>query len=220
MSPRTRGESFDRKRQQIAEAAAEVFAEKGFTGATNREIAAAAGISPGLIYWYFENKEDLFASIFERLVPYRAVQVPEDVADGLPVEEFLHRIARAFLETMSQPRNQRMFRLVLSEVARFPEPAQRLGTLLARYPIGYLAAYFERQIARGRIQPVDPWLASQAFLGSLVGYAVRKYVAQHADLQPVADDDMAATVTRLFAHGLLAGQHEDRLEGGPDGTDR
>lgn len=224
MAPRTRDQGYDERREQIAAAAARVFAEKGFSGATNRDIARAAGISPGLIYWYFENKADLFAAVVERLAPMHAGQIPPEVADALPVEEFLGRLAQGVLAAFSQPEIHATFRLVLGEAIRFPEASQRLGDLLTRHPIGYLAAYFERQIARGRIQAVDPWLAAQTFLGALIGYVARKYVAEHADLQEVDDADMAATVTRLFSHGLLLATVErssaEAAEGATDGCDR
>lgn len=47
------------RRQSILEAATRVFAQKGIASATMAEIASEAGISPGAIYRYFENKEDL-----------------------------------------------------------------------------------------------------------------------------------------------------------------
>ncbi len=53
------------KRAQITQAAAEVFASKGFQGASVDDIAAAAGVSKGTVYGYFENKEELFYATFE-----------------------------------------------------------------------------------------------------------------------------------------------------------
>jgi AcrR family transcriptional regulator len=53
------------KRTQITQAAAEVFARKGFQGASVDDIALAAGVSKGTIYAYFDNKEDLFYATFE-----------------------------------------------------------------------------------------------------------------------------------------------------------
>lgn len=204
MSPRSRDEHFDERRQRIAEAAARVFAEKGYIGATNRAIAAAADISPGLIYWYFDSKEDLFLAVLEQLAPARAARIDPQVADTLPLEEFLTRLAQAFCAGAAGAEQRAMFRLVMGDVVRFPQPAKRLGEFVARHPVGALAAYFQRQMDRGLIRAVDPWLAAQAFLGSLVGYAVRKYVVEHDDLQAVDDRVMAATVARLFAAGLTA----------------
>lgn len=47
------------RRQSILAAATRVFSQKGIAAATMAEIAAEAGISPGAIYRYFENKEQL-----------------------------------------------------------------------------------------------------------------------------------------------------------------
>ena len=59
----------DRRRQQTREyllqAAADVFAERGFHAATLDEVAAAAGFTKGAVYSNFKNKEDLFLALLE-----------------------------------------------------------------------------------------------------------------------------------------------------------
>jgi AcrR family transcriptional regulator len=53
------------RRNQIIEAAAHVFAQKGYAGSSVADIAVTAGIGKGTIYAYFESKEDLFFAVFE-----------------------------------------------------------------------------------------------------------------------------------------------------------
>jgi AcrR family transcriptional regulator len=53
------------KKDRIIEAAAQVFAQKGFTGSSVAEIAVKAEIGKGTIYAYFDSKEDLFFAVFE-----------------------------------------------------------------------------------------------------------------------------------------------------------
>ncbi len=59
----------DRRRQQTREhllaAAEQVFAERGFHGASLDEVAAAAGFTKGAVYSNFRNKEDLFLALFK-----------------------------------------------------------------------------------------------------------------------------------------------------------
>lgn len=59
----------ERRRQQTREyllqAAAQVFAERGFYAATLDEVAAAAGFTKGAVYSNFKNKEDLFLALLE-----------------------------------------------------------------------------------------------------------------------------------------------------------
>ena len=56
----------DAKRGQIIEAAAGVFARKGFEAALIGDVAVAAGVSKGSLYDYFDSKERLFFAVFER----------------------------------------------------------------------------------------------------------------------------------------------------------
>lgn len=51
--------------KKIQEAAMEEFAEKGFHGASLRQIVKQAGVTTGVFYGYFSSKEALFASIVE-----------------------------------------------------------------------------------------------------------------------------------------------------------
>ena len=53
------------KKDRIIEAAARVFAQKGYAGAAVADIAVKAEIGKGTIYAYFDSKEDLFFAVFE-----------------------------------------------------------------------------------------------------------------------------------------------------------
>ena len=54
------------KRDAILKAAAVVFAKRGFFQSQVADVARQAGIAAGTVYLYFQNKDDLLASIFER----------------------------------------------------------------------------------------------------------------------------------------------------------
>ena len=59
----TRAEAKNRTRQLLLDAAAQVFARKGFAGASVEEIAEAAGYSIGAVYSNFGSKEQLFLEL-------------------------------------------------------------------------------------------------------------------------------------------------------------
>lgn len=54
-------------REQLQEAAARVFARRGYRDASMNEIAAEAGFSKGALYWNFESKEELFFALLDDL---------------------------------------------------------------------------------------------------------------------------------------------------------
>jgi AcrR family transcriptional regulator len=70
-NPTLRERQREATRERILTAAIEAFAEKGFLGASTREIARRAGTNQGLITYHFRSKEELWraaaGSIFERL---------------------------------------------------------------------------------------------------------------------------------------------------------
>ncbi|MGD8882250.1 MAG: TetR/AcrR family transcriptional regulator [Desulfobacterales bacterium] len=60
-------ELVDRRRRQIADAAVQLFIEKGFHKTTTRQIAGAAGFSIGSLYEYFASKEDILYLVCESI---------------------------------------------------------------------------------------------------------------------------------------------------------
>jgi AcrR family transcriptional regulator len=86
----TRAEAKARTREQLLDAAARVFAQKGYAGASVDEIAEAAGYSTGALYSNFDSKEKLFLELMSawrtRNIARQAVHVAaiinDDTADG------------------------------------------------------------------------------------------------------------------------------------------
>ncbi len=57
----------EQRKDQILDAASEVFAEKGVYQSTMDDIVKESGLSKGALYWYFKSKDDILISIFERM---------------------------------------------------------------------------------------------------------------------------------------------------------
>ncbi len=65
----------ERRRQQIMVAAKRVFSVKGYNKATMEDIAKEAELSPGTLYLYFKNKDELFSSLTLRILQYLNIQL-------------------------------------------------------------------------------------------------------------------------------------------------
>lgn len=65
----------EKRRAQLIKAAGKVFTKKGYAGATTEEIARAAGLTKGALYFHFGSKEDVFYAVVRdiSLVHARAV---------------------------------------------------------------------------------------------------------------------------------------------------
>ncbi|MCS4533227.1 TetR family transcriptional regulator [Neisseria montereyensis] len=78
---RTKAEALE-TRQNLLMAALETFYHKGTSRASLNEIARAAGVTRGALYWHFKNKEDLFDALFGQLWEDAENQLRNDLADG------------------------------------------------------------------------------------------------------------------------------------------
>jgi AcrR family transcriptional regulator len=78
------------RRAELVEAAVTTIHEKGFDGATVRDIAKAAGASPGSVLYYFRSKDELLAAAFEESdVRFRTM-----VRESIATEEGLRKVVR------------------------------------------------------------------------------------------------------------------------------
>jgi AcrR family transcriptional regulator len=191
-----------RRRQEIIEAAARVFAEKGFRNATNRDIAREAGVSSGLIYWYFTDKKALFIAAVREMYPLRKLDMPGDELLQRPLEDVLVHLGSMILETITHPDTLRLIRIGFSELVQFPEVGQSFGQLIGETVIRGLAEHFDARVRAGTVRPIDTRLTAQAYCGALVAWVLRKYIYLSPDLADTPDDDMVLTTSRIFAAGL------------------
>ena len=140
----------ERRRQQIMVAAKRVFSDKGFNKATMEDIAQEAELSPGTLYLYFKNKEELYASLSLRILQYLLIRV-EHVNDDNEAdpEEKLKALMDAMYDVYEfDPLIIiNMFHLQSSETLRnlSPQLMEEIKTL-SRKSLGSIAKIFEQGV--------------------------------------------------------------------------
>ena len=89
MSPRP--DVSEARKDQILDAASEVFADKGVHASRMDDIVEKTGLSKGALYWYFKSKDDILIGIFERMFQrgYEELGNLKDV-DSLASERLLY----------------------------------------------------------------------------------------------------------------------------------
>ena len=94
---RPKAASFDAQRGAIRDAAARLFADKGYASASIADIAAACGVSKALLYHYYRDKEDLLYDIAASYVERLQQIVDEVSAERLPAVAQLRRLVARFM---------------------------------------------------------------------------------------------------------------------------
>ena len=166
----------DASRERILRAAAEAFAERGYAGATTRAIAAAAGVNEVTLFRHFGSKLNLLMAVVEQNsgVPDLWSQIGGELTGDY--RQDMLRLGHLLQNLMGKSRTS--LRLILCDVEQVPELRRALGQLPLRTR-QMLADYLRRQIAAGRVRPLDPDLMAQAFLGIFLSYNVgRTFLAE------------------------------------------
>src|SRR5688572_4732587 len=147
MMPLRDEQDFELRRRQIIDGALEVFADKGFEKATNKDIADAAGIgSPGLIYHYFKDKADLLRQVLEsRAEVFRLIAHGDELIDR-PPREVLSVVGNAFVHTIASRGTIPLFKVMFGEALRRPAVASMVNTIGPGPAIAFLTRYLEHQM--------------------------------------------------------------------------
>ncbi len=112
-------------RQRIVETAERIFHEKGVSHTSLHDIAAAAGVTRGAIYWHFKNKGDLIDAMCREVeLPMDEAFRPltESVTDD-PIERLRACYATA-LRSMQQPKMRRVVEILLFKCEYVDETAE------------------------------------------------------------------------------------------------
>lgn len=158
-----------RKAEAIVQAASKVFLGRGFAAATVDEIAACAGVSKRTIYKHFESKEALFSLIIVQTSGQLTNSLETSLKKGRDPRETLTELAREYVHLILSPQALDIYRLVVSESARFPDLARSFHQAGAQRVGNALAAYLEEWKARGAIEVDDTRMAADQFMGSCAG---------------------------------------------------
>jgi AcrR family transcriptional regulator len=182
----------DSIRDRLLDAAARVYAETGYRGATTRRIAQEAGVNEITLFRHFGSKTTLILEAVRRAnTRSDCPQVPETPGD--PVAE-LKQWAHDQLEHLTQLRS--IIRTSLGEIEERPEIVPLIGER-PRQVILALASYLEQLQAQGRASPdFDPQTAARVFYGSLFTDAIGRDLMP--ELYDDAVEDPAARYVTLF----------------------
>lgn len=161
------------RRSQILDAAASMFAEKGFHTTTIRDVARAAGVADGTIYNYFQNKSALLLGLFDLMTERARGQI--DPAALLEAD--LRGLVRLFLsgplQALSEG-NAELFRVIVSEVMVNPEVRERFRAQLLAPMLSVGEQVFHRALSGPGSVPDRTPLVVRALSGLILGLLMQR----------------------------------------------
>ncbi|NPV69270.1 MAG: TetR/AcrR family transcriptional regulator [Firmicutes bacterium] len=128
----------DEKRKQILQAALKEFARSGYEGASTNRIIKDAGVSKGLLFYYFESKKDLYLETADMCLQYFELRVGRELTTmSDDIVDRIVEIGRVKLKTAAE--QPLMYRLLSDVFLDPPEDLkEELDALQSRLRIKYL----------------------------------------------------------------------------------
>lgn len=170
----------DERRAQILAAARHVFTQKGYQSATMSDVATAAGLGKGTLYWYWRSKEDLLYDLMLGVHGRIEAGIREALTVPGTIGEKMHRAfeSRA-VHFIQDPGLMRLFRTVMlsnEEALRERFAAERSNLSMRLAALTQLA--LEAAQARGEVPAdLDARMASQVAYVFMEGLAVTALMA-------------------------------------------
>lgn len=179
-------------RDDILVAARDAFGERGYDGATVRDVAERAGVDPALLYHYFGSKQQLFVAAME--IPYDWRVVLPAILAG-PPEQLGERLVRLLLSYWEDPGINPLFVGMVRSAATDPLAADMVRRLLAEGPFMMLAR---------AIGTPDAEMRAMLVASHVMGVALLRYILRIEPMASAPPDALATLVGATVQRYLTA----------------
>jgi AcrR family transcriptional regulator len=190
--PPTRGLPGD-KAARIVEAMRVSLAARGIAGSTFDHVAREAGVSRGLLHYYFGTKERLLVEVVRRECDVRLERLEQAAAGASSADDVMAALVRSFEDFLGQgPSGVVMFYEMLTLAQRNDEIAAELAKL-GRRTRDHIAEVLRSKAAAGVLELRTDPDAVAAFLFVLAdGLTVRRLSEPEFDIWPAMEHAVAA----------------------------
>jgi AcrR family transcriptional regulator len=189
-----------RKREQILEAAASVFAEQGFRRATTKDIAEAADIAEGTIYNYFQSKDDLLMGILDQLANLEERRV---IMDHALQEDFQTFFTRHLTDRLNlSQENYTLLIAVLPELFNSTELREKYRETLYEPAMKMLELHLQARRDAGQIPPIDVSIVSRLLSAITLG-TIMLALLDESVAESLTQPAVIAKIITAFSFGGL-----------------
>src|SRR5579864_5116957 len=187
----------------IVSAAIHLFAEKGFRGATTRELASTLGVTEPVLYQHFKTKRDLYHAIIEA----KAQQASQRVHSLRPYAEagddraFFTCLAEMILERYEKDPD--LTRLLLFISLEGHELAGQFFERVFSDFYQLVLDYIRRRVTAGTFRDVDPEIAARGLIGMIAYHGLVEQLFP-GYLQKRSRRRVAREMVAIFLDGISA----------------
>lgn len=195
----------DARPAELITAALELFVTRGYTATRLEDVAAAAGVSKGTLYLYFDNKEELFKAVIRQgmVSTIEQGEVTAREFRGTSADllrELVGTFAREILESPASG----IPKLMMAEIGNFPELAQFYYREVLQRVRELFRGVIRRGVEHGEFEVREPEHALRMLMAVMVMASMWKHSWATCELEPVDYRAYLASSVDIFLAGLAA----------------
>jgi AcrR family transcriptional regulator len=188
-------------REKILDAALRLFSQKGYLGATTKEIAAESGVAEVTLFRHFSSKEALLEDVLTSFTFLPALKEIIPSVSKMPYEEALAEIGRRFLITLDL--RQDFIRIMYSERHLYSEKILKSYHSTINEIFVTLAAYLAEMQKKGILREFDCFLGARAFFGMFFSYFTQSNLLMFKKYGPGETDQLIKEYVGFFVRGTI-----------------
>jgi AcrR family transcriptional regulator len=201
----------EQTRQHLIDAAATVFAARGYHGASLDEVAAAAGFTKGAVYSNFKNKEDLFVAVLEQRMTANLAAVERVLDDTQPPDAHMGEILDILTVTEYDPNWGVLYLEFMLYAARNPSARELLVAQMSRNRDAVERLVAREQQLTGVRPDIPPRDFATIALALFAGLDMHRIVDPEGITPAIMDSVLAFFAAT--ARGMGADVHYDGRQG-------
>jgi AcrR family transcriptional regulator len=186
-------------KERIFNISVDLFSKKGFDAVSMREIGREVGIRESSIYNHYKNKEAILDAIIDFFFSeIEASSLPDEEMDGLlsmGPETFFEAGAKLFIERMSTPKTEKIWRIISIEVFHNEKIRKLFVDELLEAPINAWEVIFTKMMEKNLIKKYDPKILAREYFSFAIylyfEYFILKYDTDYKSFMDLAWNKMA-----------------------------
>ncbi|MDL4841241.1 TetR/AcrR family transcriptional regulator [Aquibacillus rhizosphaerae] len=199
-----------KKKEQIQLAAQRLFLEKGFSNTSMDAITKEAGVSKQTVYSYYESKEDLLFDVFQSLIGEIDIENKFQLTQNIEINNIgdltmtLEMVAEKISKNLVQPEYLGMARIILAEMAYFPQLGELFKEAVPTQIIGTISNILSHANKIGviKINEADMDVVARMLIGPLLTYILLDGLLVPKDQVTVPSREKIASIIHYFIKSI------------------
>lgn len=191
---------------RILKAAQRLFARRGYSGTTTRDLAQAAGVAEGTLFRHFESKK----AILVKVATEGWVEILTDLLTELSEMGSYKAIGQVMRRRMGNlSHNVDIMRICFMEAQFHPELREQVQEEVIAKMTDVAEAFFQTAMDRGIYRPMNPRVVARIFLGMFAISGFSQSTLGDEASSPKAMQELAEGLTDIFLNGVLVSREVD-----------